>query len=107
MTEKCVLCGICRSYCPVYRTTLKETDSPRTKAFFANSKRNDAVFFKCTLCGNCTNKCPYGAEINVAKIRANMVNQGITTEANKKIVETIKETGNPYKAKEEQGPQQT
>lgn len=101
MTEKCVLCGLCKNVCPVYKATIKETNSPRTKALFANKKKNDAIFFKCTLCGNCTAKCPYGAEIDVQRIREKIVAQGMTTEANKKIVESIKEKGNPYIKTEE------
>lgn len=96
MTEKCILCGLCRTVCPVYKTTLKETDSPRAKALFNNKKLKDAIFFKCTLCGNCTKKCPYGAEIDVQRIREQIVSHGMTTEPNKKIAENIKEKGNPY-----------
>lgn len=61
--ESCVRCGKCRSVCPVFQVTLKESYVARGR-LFTIKKLNDAPSKKylkflsaCLLCGACESKC--------------------------------------------------
>ena len=99
MTEdwaKCVKCGFCRSCCPVFSVLMSEVDSPRGKAILMQKDFLDELFYNCTLCKACKFTCPLSLDIDVAEIRQKLVKNGITTEANEKMIKNIREFGNPF-----------
>jgi len=70
----CIRCGLCLSVCPIYRLSLKETDSPRARVALLRAVREGllekptdntaAQFFRCLLCGACTFTCPSGVTVD-------------------------------------------
>jgi len=70
----CIRCGLCLSVCPLYRLTLKESDSPRARVALLRAVREGLVeqpsgdtaasFFRCVLCGACTFACPSGVTVD-------------------------------------------
>jgi len=71
---QCIRCGLCLSVCPLYRLTLKESDSPRARVALLRAVREGLVeqpsgdtaasFFRCVLCGACTFACPSGVTVD-------------------------------------------
>lgn len=102
--QVCVLCGMCRSRCPVFKALLTESVSPRGLAIFIEKKLRDTVFWeKCSQCRACDVVCPMNAQLS-SKIREHrswLIKQGIETEANKKMMENIRKYGNPFGELEE------
>lgn len=70
--SRCVRCGSCKAYCPIYDETASESMSARGRLallyHFANGtlrispELHDRIFV-CTLCGACANTCPLGIDI--------------------------------------------
>ncbi len=65
----CIRCGLCLSACPVYRETLRETDSPRGRVALARkvaegelelSERLTDEMYACLACLACNAICPVG-----------------------------------------------
>jgi len=99
--EKCVKCGFCRACCPVFKVNLTEVDSPRGKAILAQKDILSPLFYDCTLCKACKEFCPLKLDIDASKIREKLVKQGITTERNEKMIQNLREFGNPFGKVEE------
>lgn len=68
----CIRCGLCLATCPVYRVTLRETDTPRGKIALLHAVQEGRLdpgesfasrFYDCLLCGACANVCPSGVEL--------------------------------------------
>ncbi|MBN1659866.1 MAG: (Fe-S)-binding protein [Anaerolineae bacterium] len=68
----CIRCGLCLATCPVYRVTLRETDTPRGKIALLRAVNEGRLepgasfasrFYDCLLCGACANVCPSGVEL--------------------------------------------
>ncbi|MDD2319499.1 MAG: (Fe-S)-binding protein [Geobacteraceae bacterium] len=64
--KKCVKCGACRAYCPVFSVTGREPVSARGKVALARAAlsgdirldaRTRSDMSKCLLCGKCVEKC--------------------------------------------------
>jgi len=95
----CVLCGMCRSRCPVFRTLLTESVSPRGLAIFIEKKLKDTVFWeKCSQCRACDSVCPMSAHLS-KKIREHrqwLIGQGIETDSNKVMMDNVRKYGNPF-----------
>ncbi len=58
MLDKCNLCGLCNSVCPIFRVTNLEINSPRGKAVLLKKKVKSDLLKLCTQCGACQVKCP-------------------------------------------------
>ena len=57
--EKCVLCGLCNSVCPVFKTLHMHEFSPRGKiAMFKLNLLYEELIYACTLCKACELNCP-------------------------------------------------
>jgi heterodisulfide reductase subunit D len=68
----CIRCGLCLAACPVYRTTLRETDGPRGKIALLNAVADGRLevgqefserYYGCLLCGACATICPSGVPL--------------------------------------------
>ncbi|MFP4423614.1 MAG: 4Fe-4S dicluster domain-containing protein [Candidatus Woesearchaeota archaeon] len=94
--HKCVMCGMCKARCPVFRATHNELYSPRGKAMLLKEEKESATFYMCTLCGACTEICASDVDFEVQKVRRELVRKGIETEANKKMIENVRKYGNPF-----------
>ena len=87
--NKCVRCGFCASFCPVYRVEREESVLARGKNKILKeivdgslkfSEQTVQILNKCTLCMTCTENCPTKAPIPslVVAARADKVsNNGI------------------------------
>lgn len=73
--SECNKCGKCREVCPSYAVFLKESFSPRGRAFLWKALKNKTLnhsksmeerIMSCLLCGSCINKCPL--EVNVPSL---------------------------------------
>lgn len=95
--SKCVECGLCRTKCPVFRATMKETASPRAKGMLLNREMNEKLFFFCTLCGMHEQDCPYCADLQILKQREKLVKSGTILSRGKQICDNIKEHGHPFR----------
>ena len=94
---RCVECGLCRTKCPVFRATMKETASPRAKGMIINRELNDKIFYFCAMCGMHEKECPYCAGLQVLRQREKLVKSGVVLSRSKQIVDNIKEHGHPFK----------
>ena len=93
---KCNECGLCRESCPVFDVLKRESVSPRGFAVLQKKEVLDKMFYLCVLCGNCERECPYQVKLKLSEVREKLVEQGIETENNKKMIENLRKTGNPY-----------
>lgn len=75
--DRCVRCGSCLQFCPVFNVTGEEQFSPRGKAYFLQvqdmleedkelAKEFRKLVFQCTLCGRCEEIC--SADIDLLKV---------------------------------------
>lgn len=94
-SKKCTLCGICITSCPVFNVLKNEKVSPRGKAILIANDLLDKVIYACTLCGACRENCPIDLDLKLKEIREKMVNEGIETDANRKMIENLRKHGNP------------
>jgi Fe-S oxidoreductase len=96
---KCTLCGICKFSCPTYKIFYDESISPRGKATMLKKNHPSKYFYLCTLCKACEETCIL-KEIDVVEkireFRKDLVDLGMTTEANEKMIKNIREFGNPF-----------
>src|SRR3989344_6726221 len=94
--KKCILCGRCRETCPVYKAVLKETAAPRAKAILLQAEREDKLFYLCSLCGSCKVNCPIDADLKIVPSRAKLVERGIETGPNKRMIDSLRKYGHPF-----------
>lgn len=94
--KKCILCGKCRETCPVYKAVLKETAAPRAKGIFLQAEKEDKLFYLCTLCGACKMNCPVDADLKVVATRAKLVESGVETGPNKRMIDSLRKYGHPF-----------
>ena len=98
----CIRCGLCLATCPVYRSTLRETDSPRGKIALLRALgdgRLDAGqdlasrYYDCLLCGACANICPSGVPLEgiLQAARDDMVRHKLEPEKLERLGQVIRE----------------
>jgi Fe-S oxidoreductase len=94
---KCTLCGLCRLSCPIYKIFLNETASPRGRAVLLKQNSPSRHFYLCTLCKACEHACilkDIDLTDKIRKFRQDLVELGMTTEANERMIENIRRYGN-------------
>ncbi len=94
--KKCILCGKCREFCPVYKAVMKETSAPRAKAILTQGSKSSKLFYLCTLCGACRQNCPLGVDLEIKEHRAVLVKAGLESGPNKRMVENLRKYGHPF-----------
>jgi fumarate reductase (CoM/CoB) subunit B len=94
----CSNCGFCKAVCPVFLILLEETKGARGRAALAKRDIKDEVYYLCSLCGACRVACPEGIDLpeEIRKMREKMIDLGLETEGNKKMVENVRQFGNPF-----------
>ncbi|MDD5111738.1 MAG: FAD-binding protein [Candidatus Altiarchaeota archaeon] len=106
----CVLCGMCRSRCPVFKALLTESVSPRGMAIFIEKGLKDTVFWeKCSQCRACDGVCPMSAELSrkIRDRREQLIKEGVETPGNRVMMENVRKYGNPFgKTAEGKGPKE-
>jgi Fe-S oxidoreductase len=96
---KCTLCGLCKASCPAYKVLLNESISPRGKAILLKRDFPSKHFYLCTMCKACENACILSDIDLIEKIRryrSELVDLGISTDANKRMIANIRQFGNPF-----------
>lgn len=94
--EKCSLCNFCRVSCPIFYSTKKEVNSPRSRAIKLKKDILDRDFFKCSLCGYCNFACPNDVDFEIISNREKLNELGYETQANKEMIENVRKYGNPF-----------
>ena len=94
----CIKCGMCKSFCPVFKTLREEHHSPRGKAVILSEKILDKVLFQCNLCKACEVRCPLNIKVcdAIKKAREAMVLKGHELKQNKEMITNIRKTNNPF-----------
>ena len=98
MIEKCNLCGICLAKDPLFSAMKRETVSPRGKIELLKKGMIDKIFYIDSLSGDLKKHCPNKIDLTeeIRTARAKLVEQGIETSANKKMIENLKKFGTLY-----------
>lgn len=94
--KKCTECGMCKTSCPAYKALQRETVSPRGKAMLIKEGIKNEVFYLCTLCKACEKNCPLNLDLGLKEYRAELVQNRVETEATKKMIENVRQYGNPF-----------
>ena len=96
--DKCILCGLCRQDSSLLKITGKETLTARGKAILIKKAILDKVFYIDPMNDLTVKHCPTGVEITeeIRKQREKMVENGIETKSNRRMIENLREIGNPY-----------
>ncbi len=82
---------------PIYKIVRRETASPRYKLFLLQKKELNIIFFQYTdaLALQSKNDTPFDALFR--EQRTQLINEGITTDANERLVKHFLEKKIPYK----------
>ena len=96
--DKCILCGLCRQDSQLLTLTGKETLTARGKAILIKKDVLDKIFYIDTLHNSTVRNCPTNVDIaeEVRKRREKMVEEGMETVANRRMIENIRQFGTPY-----------
>lgn len=102
----CINCGACLYFCPVYRQIFDNyglnylAGIGVSKTAFMNGLKIafDKGLYYCTTCKACKYSCPVGIDVAelIKKLRERAVKSGLESKANRKMVENVKRTGNPF-----------
>jgi len=102
----CINCGSCLYFCPVYRQVFDSYGLHHfggigvSKLAFTNDLKEafDRGLYYCTTCQACKVNCPVGIDVPeiMKKLREFAVNNKIETETNKKMIENVRASGNPF-----------
>ncbi len=96
--QKCNTCGLCKSNCPIYNVTKKETKSPRSKIVLIKENLVTDQFHECLMCDACKQECPSEIEVSkeIKKARALLIDTMQESEENKTLIKNLRESGNIY-----------
>ena len=96
--DKCIICGLCRQDSSLLKITGKETLTARGKAILIKKGILDKIFYIDPMNDITVKHCPTNVEITeeIRKQREKMVQIGIETKANRRMIENLREYGNPY-----------
>ena len=96
--DKCILCGLCRQDSVLLKLTGRETFGARGKAILIKKNILDKVFYIDPVSNTTVRSCPTNVDIagEVIKQREKMIENGLETKANRRMIESIREFGNPY-----------
>lgn len=102
----CINCGACLNFCPVYHQITdrygKEYYGSRgvLTALFSHSIESayESGAYFCTLCQACKENCPAGIDLPALMklLREKMIKQGIQPEGAAKMINNIRQYGNPF-----------
>lgn len=101
---QCGACGYCLDSCCVYKTTLRESLSPRGKLLLLRKYEEGVLtnelpvterLYTCTLCGKCEDVCPSKTPITAA-IGTWRNNHPFGNEELLSAAASVRELGNPY-----------
>lgn len=101
--ERCIKCGLCKPFCPVFLALREEHFSPRGKAIILNSGNFEKLVYDCNLCKACEEQCPLNLPLCEAFIKARkvLVHQKKELPENKEMINNLEKTGNVFGDKEE------
>ena len=113
----CINCGACLDFCPVYHQIGSNYGDKYLGSkgvifsAFAQDFRQavEANCFACTLCSSCYENCPMKINLPelMKKIRSYLAKENLQTEENQKMIEKIRQFGNPFgKIEEGQTPKE-
>ncbi|MFH1591757.1 MAG: hypothetical protein ABIB47_00105 [Candidatus Woesearchaeota archaeon] len=96
--DKCILCGLCRQDSSLLKITGKETVTSRGKAILIKKGILDKIFFIDPMNDITVAHCPTNVEITeeIRKQREKMVEHGMETKPNRRMIENLRDFGNPY-----------
>ena len=96
--DKCILCGLCRQDSSLFKLTGKEVLSARGKALLIKKGILDKIFYIDPLVNVTVAHCPTDVDISeeVRKQRVRLVENGIESKPNRRMIESIREFGTPY-----------
>ena len=91
--EACIKCGLCKSFCPVFKIIREETVSPRGFVLQLNNNIYERVIYECNLCMACEEKCPVNIKLCTAfrKARKILVEKGDETLQGSEMIRKIRE----------------
>jgi len=96
--DRCIFCGLCRQDSQLLKLTHKETLSSRGKALLIKKGVLDKIFYIDPVNNITVKSCPTNVNIaeGVRMQREKMVENGIETKANRRMIENLREFGSPY-----------
>jgi Fe-S oxidoreductase len=105
---KCMNCGICRAYCPVFEYKGRESWNPRGRLFLIKGLRDNKISFSkevldriysCSLCKTCDEMCPPLVKFSdiMKRLRVYMAQTGLgPLEGHKEMSDAILKSGNVF-----------
>jgi Fe-S oxidoreductase len=105
--NKCVRCGSCRTFCPVFQESGWESANTRGRIIIIKNLAEDSLaadarvldsLNSCTTCGICTDNCPAGVNPPelVESARRELVGRGIMTASQSMLGNRILQSGNTF-----------
>lgn len=111
--SRCISCGACLNFCPVYHQMGKNFGGKFAGAkgiimaaklgkYASLSKAKDGGSFNCTLCETCVFNCPMKIPLDnyIRKIREQQNQRKLQIKQNKEMIDNAKKTGNPFGQKD-------
>lgn len=99
LLQKCSNCGYCKNICPVFKATLREDQSSRSRVLQLSEGIviPEAVFL-CTGCRACEQRCPNNIKIFDAILLARqyLSLSGKQLDSNEEMKRNIEKFGNPF-----------
>ena len=99
--EPCIRCGMCKSFCGVFKTLKEEAVSPRGQAINLSDDVLSKLVFSCNLCKACEEKCPVDVKVceAIRKAREALNLRGKGLKGNDEMIENVRRAGNPFGGK--------